>query len=33
MAWMVATGLLVTSLILFAFITPETWNVLARSAR
>jgi caa(3)-type oxidase subunit IV len=33
MAFMVAFGLLVTSLILFAFITPESWHVLARSAR
>jgi caa(3)-type oxidase subunit IV len=33
MAFMVAAGLLVTSLILFAFITPESWHVLERSAR
>jgi cytochrome c oxidase subunit IV len=33
MTWMVATGLLVTSLILFGFIAPESWHVLARSAR
>jgi caa(3)-type oxidase subunit IV len=33
MAVMVAGGLLITSLILFAFITPESWSVLARSAR
>jgi cytochrome c oxidase subunit IV len=33
MSVMVAVGLLVTSLILFAFITPESWSVLARSAR
>jgi cytochrome c oxidase subunit IV len=33
MAWMVAAGLLVTSLILLAFITPESWNVLQRSVR
>jgi caa(3)-type oxidase subunit IV len=33
MTLMVAAGLLVTSLILFAFITPESWHVLARSAR
>ena len=33
LAWMVAAGLLVTSLILFVFITPETWNVLQRSVR
>jgi cytochrome c oxidase subunit IV len=31
MAIMVAGGLLVTSLILFTFITPESWSVLARS--
>ena len=30
---MVATGILLTSLILFTYITPETWNVLAKSAR
>jgi hypothetical protein len=29
----VATGLLVTSLILFSFITPEAWHVLERSVR
>jgi cytochrome c oxidase subunit IV len=33
MTWMVAAGLLVTSLILFGFITPESWHVLASSAR
>jgi caa(3)-type oxidase subunit IV len=33
MAVMVAGGLLITSLILFAFIAPESWSVLARSAR
>lgn len=33
LAVMVATGILLTSLILFAFLTPETWNVLAKSAR
>ena len=27
LAWMVALGLLVTSLILYAFITPESWHV------
>lgn len=32
LAVMVASGILVTSLILFAYITPETWNVLAKSA-
>lgn len=30
---MVASGILVTSLILLAYITPETWNVLARTTR
>jgi caa(3)-type oxidase subunit IV len=30
---MVACGILVTSLILLAFITPESWSVLARSVR
>lgn len=29
----VALGILVTSLILFTFTTPETWNVLNRSIR
>jgi cytochrome c oxidase subunit 4 len=29
----VASGLLVTSLILFTFIAPEAWNVLARTVR
>ena len=33
MAVMVAAGLLVTSLILFVYITPESWHVLERSAR
>ena len=33
MRLMVAAGLLVTSLILFSFIAPEAWHVLARSAR
>ncbi len=33
MAVMVATGILLTSLILFAFIAPESWSVLARSVR
>jgi hypothetical protein len=33
MSIMVAGGLLVTSLILFAFIAPESWHVLARSVR
>jgi caa(3)-type oxidase subunit IV len=33
MTVMVAGGILVTSLILFAFITPESWSVLARSIR
>lgn len=31
MVIMVAAGILVTSLILFAFITPEAWSVLAKS--
>lgn len=30
---MVASGILVTSLILLAYITPETWNVLAKTTR
>jgi caa(3)-type oxidase subunit IV len=33
MAVMVAGGILLTSLILFAFIAPESWSVLARSVR
>ena len=33
MAVMVAGGLLLTSAILFAFIAPESWSVLAKSAR
>jgi caa(3)-type oxidase subunit IV len=33
MAVMVAGGLLLTSLILFGFIAPESWSVLAKSAR
>lgn len=33
MAVMVAGGILITSLILFAFITPESWHVLASSPR
>ena len=32
MAIMVAAGILVTSLILFSFITPESWYVRERSA-
>ena len=30
---MVAAGILLTSLILFAVIAPESWSVLAKSAR
>lgn len=33
LAIMVAAGILVTSLILFAFITPESFSVLAKSVR
>lgn len=33
LAVMVAAGILVTSLILFSYLTPETWNVLARTPR
>lgn len=33
LAVMVATGILVTSLILFAYLVPETWNVLERTTR
>lgn len=33
MAVMVAGGLILTSLTLFAFLTPESWSVLARSVR
>ena len=33
MTVMVAGGILLTSLILFAFITPESWSVLARAVR
>ncbi len=33
LAVMVAAGILVTSLILFLYITPETWNVLAKTTR
>jgi len=32
MWWMVGVGLMVTSLILFVFLVPETYNVAARSA-
>ena len=32
LAWMVALGILVTSLILYTFITPESWNVQTKSA-
>ena len=30
---MVASGILVTSLILFAYITPEAWSVFEKTAR
>jgi cytochrome c oxidase subunit IV len=33
LAVMVFAGIMVTSLVLFAFITPETWNVLQKSVR
>lgn len=33
LAWVVGAGILVTSLVLLAFITPESWNVLARSVK
>ena len=33
LAVMVATGILVTSLILFAYLVPDTWNVLERTTR
>ncbi len=33
LAWVVGCGILVTSLILLAFITPETWSVLQRTAK
>jgi cytochrome c oxidase subunit IV len=33
MSIMVAGGILITSLILFAFIAPESWHVLAKSVR
>ena len=33
LAVMVAAGILVTSLILLAYITPESWNVLAKVNR
>ena len=32
LSWMVAAGILVTSLILYTFITPESWNVRLKSA-
>lgn len=32
LSWMVALGILVTSLILYTFITPESWHVKATSA-
>lgn len=33
LAIMVAAGILVTSLILFSYITPESWSILAKTAR
>src|SRR5262245_36306366 len=33
LAVMVATGILLTSLILFTYITPEAWSVLAKTSR
>src|SRR5262245_25208680 len=33
LAVMVAAGILVTSLILFTYITPEAWSVLAKTNR
>jgi cytochrome c oxidase subunit IV len=33
LAVMVAAGILVTSLILFAYITPESWSVMAKTTR
>ncbi len=33
LAIMVFAGIMVTSLILFAFITPESWNVMHRTLR
>jgi cytochrome c oxidase subunit IV len=33
LALMVFAGIMVTSLILFAFITPESWNVMHRTLR
>lgn len=33
LAWVVGGGILITSLILLAFITPESWSVLARSVK
>ncbi|HEU0091869.1 MAG TPA: cytochrome C oxidase subunit IV family protein [Vicinamibacteria bacterium] len=31
LSWMVGAGILVTSLILYTFITPESWNVRLKS--
>jgi len=31
LSWMVGLGILVTSLILYTFITPESWNVQLKS--
>ncbi len=33
LAVMVGAGILITSAILFAYITPESWSVLSKSAR
>ena len=33
LALMVGAGILITSVILFAYITPESWSVLSKSAR
>jgi cytochrome c oxidase subunit IV len=33
LAVMVGTGILITSLILFAFITPESWSVFEKTVR
>jgi cytochrome c oxidase subunit IV len=32
LSWMVGAGILVTSLILYTFITPESWNVRLKSS-
>jgi len=33
LAVMVACGILITSLILFTYLTPEAWSVLAKTSR